>query len=164
MKTLTLIRHATANNKLVSQQDSERTLSEWGHIQAENIAKQLQLRNSLPDYLLCSPTRRTLQTATILCQTLKLDPYLLQTDNVLYSGDVEKILSRLCGLTTEQHVFVVGHNPNMTELAHRLCHATKTIILPPAGVISLEFAMENWQDLANIPGKLLFFIESHEPS
>lgn len=163
MKTLTLIRHATANNKQTSQQDSERTLNPLGQLQAKNIAEQLKQKDFLPEYLLCSPAKRTLQTATVLCQTLQLSTQLIKTDNTLYSGDVEEILTHIGCLTTPKRLCVIGHNPNLSWLAHYLCHATKSINLPPAGVIGLEFEIKSWDELAKIPGKLLFFIEpSHE--
>jgi phosphohistidine phosphatase len=165
MKTLILIRHATANNTRVSQQDRARNLSELGRFQAQAIAKQLKQKRCLPDYLLCSPTHRTLQTATLLCHTLQLNPDLIKINDTLYSGDTEAILATLCCVKTAQQLFVVGHNPNLSWLAHLLCNSTKTITLPPAGVIGLEFAIENWCELAKIQGRLLFFIEpNHESS
>lgn len=164
MKTLILIRHATANNKKFAQLDSDRNLNELGHFQAENIAKQLQQKNYLPDYLLCSPSKRTRETATILCQTLKLNVDLIELDNTLYSGNVEQILSTLSTLTEISQLFIIGHNPILSCLAHRLCSASKKIILPPAGVIGLEFAIKSWVELSKTTqGKLLFFFEpNHE--
>jgi phosphohistidine phosphatase len=165
MKTLVLIRHAMANNKQVSQHDSMRTLNELGELQAKNIAEQLKKRNYLPDYLLCSPAKRTLQTATILLHTLKLNPALIEIDNTLYSGDPEEILSSLCILTKPKQLFVIGHNPILSELAHRLCSFTKTIILPPAGAIAIELPINSWDELIKTQqGRLLFFIEpDHGP-
>ena len=164
MKTLTLIRHATANNKRVSQQDNARNLSELGRFQAQDIAKQLKQKNCLPDYLLCSPANRTLQTATLLCHTLQLNPELIKISDILYSGDTNDILNALHEVTTAQRLFIVGHNPHLSWLAHRVCSGTKTINLPPAGVISLEFDIENWSELTEAQGRLLFFIEPHHES
>jgi phosphohistidine phosphatase len=167
MKTLILIRHATADNEKISQPDSDRNLNELGQLQAKSIAEQLQQKNCLPDYLLCSPANRTRQTATILCQTLKLNPdALLSIDEILYSGSLEQILSTLCDLTiASERLFVIGHNPNLSWLAHRLCSASNTITLPPAGVIGLEFAIKSWQELSKAQGRLLFFLEpNHESS
>ncbi len=166
MKTLILIRHATADNKKIAQPDSDRNLNVLGQFQAKNIAAQLQQKNCLPDYLFCSPTKRTRQTAAISCQTFKSNfDGLLKTDNTLYTGSLEEILSNLCDLTTSsERLFVIGHNPNLSWLAHHLCSASKKIILPPAGVIGLEFAIESWQELSSTQGRLLFFIEPHHES
>jgi len=159
MKTLTLIRHATANNRQISQADSERSLSEIGRLEARNIAQQLQKRGGLPDYLLCSPTKRTRQTAAILCQTLHLSSRIIHVDDILYSGDLEAILSCLQGLKMAQQLFVIGHNPNISHLAHCLCKASQGIMLPPAGVICLEFSTISWNTLSQVLGRLLFFTE-----
>lgn len=164
MKTLILIRHATANNIRITQHDNTRNLSELGKLQAKNIAAQLKQKNCLPDYLICSPTNRTRETATLLCQTLAINPYLIKINDILYSGDTEDILNTLCCVTTAQALFVVGHNPHLSELAHLLCNTTKTIMLPPAGVIGLEFEIENWHALTKAQGRLLFFIEPNNES
>ena len=51
----------------------------------------------------------------------------------------------------------------ISGLAHKLCPSTKSIILPTAGVISLNFNIIKWSDLPAKQGKLLFFIEpQHE--
>ncbi|BBB15856.1 putative phosphohistidine phosphatase SixA [Candidatus Rickettsiella viridis] len=204
MKTLTLIRHATANDARASQPDSARNLSELGRFQAEDIAKQLyskqwdcrqgaakesnhnvynihedcepsgntvenssaksiNQKNCLPDYLLCSPANRTLQTATLLCHTLQLNPDIIKVNEILYSGDTDDILSALHGVDSQQ-LCVVGHNPHLSWLAHLLCNSTKTITLPPAGVISLAFEIEDWSELTKAQGRLLFFIEPHHES
>lgn len=165
MKTLTLIRHATANNKKISQQDKDRSLNELGLFQAKNIALQLKKNRCLPDYILCSPTKRTIQTASIICETLQLN-LSLKTDNIIYTGNLDDILNLICCLTTPQQLFVVGHNPNLSYLAHHLCNTAIKMdglpnLLPPTGAVSLEFNMENWNELEKTPGKLLFFIKPH---
>ena len=166
MKTLTLIRHASANNKRVSEQDNARNLSELGKFQAQDIAKQLKQKNCLPDYLLCSPANRTLQTAMLLCHFLQLHPDFIKISDILYTGDANDILSALPGVDSQQ-LFIIGHNPHLSWLAHLLCNSTKTINLPPAGIISLAFEIEDWSELTKAQGRLLFFIEPrpyHESS
>ena len=167
MKTLTLFRHATANNKQLLQHDSDRKLSELGQLQAKSVAMQLRQKNCFPDYIICSPTKRTMKTATILCDLLQLNPP-FKTDNTIYTGDLEEILAILSCLRTPCHLFLVGHNPIISCLAHELCNAATKMhlpnFLPPAGVVSLEFDMENWDELEKTKGKLLFFIKpDHEP-
>lgn len=159
MKKLILIRHANANDKSIAQQDDVRNLSALGKFQAQNVATHLKNKNCLPDYLLCSPSNRTIQTATLLCNILQFDPNVIKESDILYSGDTEDILNALLRVPTTQHLWVVGHNPCLTSLAHRLCADTKTIVLPPAGTIGLEFEIENWSELSKTQGRLLFFIE-----
>jgi phosphohistidine phosphatase len=158
MKTLVLIRHAAAADKKISQADSDRSLTTIGQRQAKHIAKQLKAKNCLPEHLICSPAKRTLQTALVVCHVLKLSPHVLEIDNSFYSGDVETILNRLhdC-LTSINLLCVVGHNPTLTYLAHQLCAETQTIILPLAGIIALRFEIKNWYELPKKQGNLMFF-------
>jgi phosphohistidine phosphatase len=159
MKNLTLIRHAATHTQQVFECDKDRNLTERGHHQVENIAQQLQEMKCFPDHLLCSPARRTMQTATLLCEKLKINPTTINLNTTLYAGDIEDILESLYSLTLYRQVFLIGHNPILSGLAHKLCSITKSIILPTAGVISLGFDIKSWDDLLIQQGKLLFFIE-----
>ncbi len=163
MRNLTLIRHASANLQQAYQSDKDRCITDMGRQQIENIAEQLQKKGGFPDYLLCSPAMRAVQTAEILCQKLKINPKVINLNAKLYSGDLKDILCTLCTPNTSRQFFLIGHNPNLSYLAHKLCPATQSIILPAAGVISFRFDIKNWDDLLTTQGELLFFIEpSHE--
>ncbi|MFM2323051.1 MAG: putative phosphohistidine phosphatase SixA [Pseudomonadota bacterium] len=163
MRYLTLIRHALANQQQAYQSDKERSITQMGRQQIENIAVQLQKKACFPDYFLCSPALRTVQTAEILCQKLNIDPKVINLNSELYSGDLKDILCALCAVNTSQQFFLIGHNPTLSCLAHALCPDTQSITLPTAGVISLKFNIKNWDDLLTTQGELLFFMEpAHE--
>ncbi|MGC1854339.1 MAG: histidine phosphatase family protein [Candidatus Aquirickettsiella sp.] len=159
MKNLTLIRHAETNPQQIFESDKDRILTQRGLHQIENIAKQLKEKKCIPDFLLCSSARRAIQTAQLLCEKLEINPKLIKINPILYSSNIEDILKSFLSLNLSQHAFIVGHNPTLTSLAHRLCPTTKSIILPTAGVISLAFDTLTWDDLLIKQGKLLFFIE-----
>ena len=113
--------------------------------------------------ILCSPAKRAIQTAQLLCEKLEINPKLINLNPILYSGDTEAILKSFSSLDLSQHAFIIGHNPTLSSLAHRLCPTTKFIILPTAGIISLSFDIITWDDLLTKQGKLLFYIEpKHE--
>lgn len=113
--------------------------------------------------ILCSPAKRAVQTAQLLCKKLEINPKLINLSPILYSGDTEAILKSISSQNLSNHVFIIGHNPTLSCLAHKLCPSTNSIILPTAGVISLSFDIINWDDLLTQQGKLLFFIEpKHE--
>lgn len=163
MKNLTLIRHAETHPQQFLESDKDRVLTQIGHHQVENIAKQLKEKNCLPDCLLCSPAKRAIQTTQLLCEKLEINPKLIKMSPILYPGDIEGILQSFFLLYSSQQAFIIGHNPTMSDLAHKLCPTTKSIILPTAGVISLNFDIISWDDLLTKQGKLLFFIEpQHE--
>lgn len=159
MKNLTLIRHAEAEPQQFLEADRDRKLTKKGLYQIEAIAKQLEEKKCLPDYLACSPAKRVIQTAQLICKNLKINSKLINLSPVLYSGNTEDILKLISSLNLSQHIFIIGHNPTLSCLAHKLCPMTKSIILPTAGVISLDFDIGNRNDLFTKPGRLRFFIE-----
>ena len=171
MKNLTLIRHAETYPQQFFESDKDRNLTQRGLYQIENIAKQLKekkyfsgdIDNSSEKIIFCSPAKRAIQTAQLLCEKLEINSKLIHLNPILYSGDTEDILELFSSLNVSQHAFIIGHNPTLSSLAHRLCPTTKSIILPTAGVISLGFDIITWNDLLIKQGKLLFFIEpKHE--
>lgn len=163
MKNLTFIRHAETYPQQIFESDKDRALTPFGLRQIENIANQLIEKKFLPDYLVCSPATRAIQTAQLLCKKLKINPRLLKISPILYSGDIKTILQDFFLLNLAQQAFIIGHNPILSCLAHKLCLATKSIILPPAGIISINFDIEKWDDLLTKQGTLLFCIEpGHE--
>lgn len=163
MKNLILIRHADTHPQQPVQDDKQRQLTSKGHHQIKNIAQQLKELECFPDYLLCSPAKRAIQTSKILCQQLNIDSALIHTDSRLYRGELVDILPTLRSCTARK-LFIIGHNPTISSLAHLLCSATKPIIFPTAGVISLEFNIEDWSNLSVDQGKLIFFIKPSDES
>lgn len=159
MKNLTLIRHAEAQPQQFFESDKDRKLTEKGLYQIEIVANQLKEKKCLPDYLLCSPAKRTLQTAQLICNRLKINPKLIILNSILYTGNAEDITKLISSLNLTQQAFIIGHNPTLSCLAQKLCPATQSIILPTAGIVSLQFDIENWDDLLTKQGRLLFFIE-----
>ena len=159
MKNLTLIRHAEAEPQQFFEKDKDRRLTQKGLYQIDAIANQLKEKKCLPDYLLCSPAERTLQTAQLICKNLEINSKLIVLNPILYSGDDEDIIQLVSPLNLFQHIFIIGHNPTLSCLAHKLCPMTKSIILPTAGAISLHFDSANWDYLLTKQGRFLFFIE-----
>lgn len=159
MKNLTLIRHAEAEPQQFLEKDKDRRLTQTGLDQIDAIANQLKEKKCSPDYLLCSPAKRALQTAQLICKNLKINSKLIVLNPMLYSGDDEDIIKLVGSLHLFQHIFIIGHNPTLSCLAQKLCPMTKSIILPTAGVISLYFDSANWDNLLTTQGRLLFFIE-----
>jgi phosphohistidine phosphatase len=54
-------------------------------------------------------------------------------------------------------IFVVGHNPQVTDMANMLIdeHISK---IPTMGVVAIEFDMERWSEIEHMKGKMDFFI------
>ena len=117
----------------------------------------MQLRSVKPDLILASCSLRTQETADKLADKLEFEgpKYYLQE---LYLAQIEKLKETL--LVQEEHfntIFVVGHNPQITDFANTLTdeHISK---IPTLGVVAIDFDIDEWSELEEAQGKIDFFI------
>jgi phosphohistidine phosphatase len=121
MKTLFLIRHAKSSWDDTALPDKDRPLSDRGRRDAPKMGKRLAKRDVKPDLILSSPARRALTTAEIIAKKLDYKRKNIVVADRLYSGAVHDLLNVVQKLGDKlQRVMLFGHNPELTELAHRL--------------------------------------------
>src|SRR5471030_1095380 len=97
MKRLTLVRHAHAKVQDPPITDFERPLSRRGRSEAKATALQLLEQELVPDLMIASPARRTLQTAEILARELHVADRHLREDESLYLAAADGILNVIRG-------------------------------------------------------------------
>jgi len=76
----------------------------------------------------------------------------------LYYTDTETLKQILMLQESEfDNIFVVGHNPQITDMANMLIdeHISK---IPTTGVVAIKFDIERWSEIAQKKGKMDFFI------
>lgn len=157
MKTLYLIRHAKSDWTNASSSDVERELSKKGLSDINTIGSYLSLRGICPDLILSSCALRTQQTADLLAKKINFNAkkhYLKE----LYLTSPESIMDIIMIQDDSiKEMFIVGHNPQLTELCNILIdeHISK---LPTLGVVAIEFDIESWEELEYKKGKIGFFI------
>ncbi len=117
----------------------------------------MRLRGVQPDLILASCSQRTQDTATRLAEKLEFDGpmYYLQE---LYLTRTEILKETL--LMQEKNfetIFVIGHNPQMTDFANLLTdeHISK---IPAMGVVAINFDIDEWSELEKTRGEIDFFI------
>ena len=153
-RQLILLRHAQAASQL-SVEDRERPLTEKGQRQANQMA------GVLAQYALCefevyvSPSKRTLQTAQIICQYHAIPSQQIKVVAELYDASVETLLSVLQSTPdTIRKLWVIGHNPSLTEVLFRLMGPQQATAAPldlkPASVAVLTIS-GSWQALQHVP-------------
>jgi len=152
-----LIRHAKSSWKDIDASDFERGLTKKGRKHIETIGSYLKLRGVLPDHILSSCAVRTQETADLLAKKLEYDG---QTEYLqeLYFTDTETLKEILLMQDdTFDTVFVMGHNPQITDMANMLIdeHISK---IPTMGVVAINFETDSWNELMHTEGKLDFFI------
>jgi phosphohistidine phosphatase len=120
MKQLLLLRHAKSDWSTQCS-DINRPLNPRGDANARLLGKWLQKNpDSHPDYILCSPAKRALETVQIAMKSLSPRLSVYNHDR-LYLASVTDILKILATVDNRyQRVLLVGHNPGFEQLLNWL--------------------------------------------
>jgi phosphohistidine phosphatase len=107
-------RHAEAEDAAPGESDLERELTRHGHEQARRIAR--WLHGLLPAELriVCSPARRTLQTAQPLARAIET------VEAVGPGASVAQVLDAIEWPRAKRPVLLVGHQPTLGHLISSL--------------------------------------------
>lgn len=157
MKTLYLIRHAKAEDKVPGQSDFDRDLATKGKQDAQIMGKKQRIQGVEPDLILSSPAPRALNTARQFAEAMGYPEDQIQTDQKLYEAGYEHIMERLYQLDDRyETVMLFGHNPAISEVVIEISRE-KGDILPTAGIAGFAFNVEHWHDIA--PDNAYFWVQ-----
>jgi len=121
MKTLFLVRHAKSSRDDPSLPDRERPLDDRGKRDAPKMGKRLAKRDAKLDLLVSSPALRALTTAKLIADEMGYKRNDIVVDDRLYASSPDDLLAVIRALDNKLgRVMLVGHNPEFTDLAHRL--------------------------------------------
>ena len=148
MKTLFLIRHAKSSWDDPALPDKDRPLGNRGRRDARKMGKRLAKRDVKPDLILSSPARRALTTAEIIAKKLDYKRKNIVVEDRLYSGAVHDLLNVVQKLGDKlERVMLFGHNPELTEFAHRL--SSEITHMPTCAVAKFPFKAKSWSHIDN---------------
>ena len=148
MKTLFLVRHAKSSWDDPSLDDRERPLAERGWRDLAKMARRLARREVLPDLILSSPALRARTTAEAMARALGYRRGDIRLEEQLYACPADDLLAVIHGLDDGcKRVMLVGHNPELAELARRL--AEEIARLPTCAVAELRFDTDTWLDVGH---------------
>src|SRR5947199_3845490 len=126
-----------------SPREVELGRSDRGRRDVPKIGKRLTKRDVKPDLILSSPARRALTTAEIIAKKLDYKRKDIVVDDRLYAGAVHSLLDVIHGLGDRlERVILFGHNPELTELAHRL--SGEITHMPTCAVAEFTFGAKSW--------------------
>lgn len=155
-KLLLLARHAEAELPSAMQADADRDLTNRGLAGAARLGVRLQELGFRPDYVVCSPARRTHHTANLLSERLDFDLEAVVTTPLLLEPPMRGYLQTLNELEERwAQVLLVAHNPNVSYLAEFLTQSPVGS-LPPAGLVAIEFSDLPWAAVSGGTGKVLW--------
>ena len=154
-RTLFLIRHAKSRWDDVALPDMERPLADRGKRDAPMMGKRLAKRQVKPDLILSSPALRALSTAEIIANELDYKAKDIVVDDRLYATDAEALLGVVGELSDKlKCVMLFGHNPELTDLAHRL--SKEVALMPTCAVAQFTFESKSWSTIGAVkPAKVV---------
>jgi phosphohistidine phosphatase len=148
------MRHAKSSWKDASMDDRARPLSKRGEKDAPRMGKHLLEKHLVPEIILASPAKRTLDTAQLVAEKSEFEGEIRQIES-LYMGEPQAYLEELARLDNRYNtVLVIGHNPGLESLLQILADTMES--LPTASVAVVELPIDNWADVnASLRGKLV---------
>lgn len=145
MRTLLLMRHAKSSWREAKTPDHDRPLNARGERAAPYMGRLLRDRGIGFDRLLTSSAVRALETAKAVAFETRFDGPLDITSR-LYLAEPDAYLDALEDFApSARRVLVVGHNPGLSELVHRLTGFSEE--LSTAAIAHLEFPIDEWREL-----------------
>lgn len=156
-KLLYLIRHAKSSWDDPSLRDHDRPLNKRGKRDAPLMANVLKKKGIKPDLIYSSTAERALEFAKVIAEILDFKKKKIVSTKDLYMADVKEMLGILRSVEdSAKTVFMVSHNPYITEFANSLCNYNLDNI-PTSGVFCIEFDVKKWKDIDLGKGKFVSF-------
>jgi phosphohistidine phosphatase len=159
MKSLFILRHAKALADAPDGQDISRALSDRGKRDAERVGKTLRKLELIPDLILCSPAVRTRETLEAVLDKLRTpQPIATNFDDAIYDATGGALVHVIRHVESSDSVLLVGHNPGLEELLARLISPNGGVHIPlsTASLAAIEFPIDDWDDVVEQAGELLF--------
>lgn len=169
MRRLMLLRHAKTESDAPSGEDIDRRLDQRGHEDAATIGHWLAQHRLHADHVLVSTAVRARQTWDVVEPLLSAVAKPSQVAHLaeLYLAEPSDILRaiRQAAAKDSHPLMVIGHNPGLHELALGLVAdgdkaGRKALAgnLPTSGLVIIDFAIENWNEVSFQAGRLEQFV------
>jgi phosphohistidine phosphatase len=162
MKTLYLIRHATAEDGSSSSmfRDVDRELTPSGIIEAARMAKHLESKQHSTGLIVSSKANRAAETAKIMAEQWHIDADAIQFNDNLYGGGPRAYLAVLNSLDEKvSSVAIVGHNPDISFFGEYLTRDETGGQMRKAGVLILSFKNQMWAEISNKTGDVVTYFD-----
>jgi phosphohistidine phosphatase len=157
MKKIYLIRHAKSSWKEAGLSDFDRTLNKRGKRDVEFMAKRLKSFGVLPDLIISSPAKRAKTTAKEIAKIIGYDKDKIEYIDSLYESSYQTYRYILDSLSSQiDSVFIVAHNPTITEVGEILSGAILTN-MPTCSIVCIEFDVDDFKKIKEGEGKIIFF-------
>ena len=142
MLELYLIRHGVAAERGKEwPDDSKRPLTADGIARLRKAARGLNELGVGFDQIVTSPLVRTRQTADVFAEELKDHPPIATSDALAPAGSSASVIQEITRHVRKARVALVGHEPNLGELAAQLIGARAPLEFKKGGICRIDFDM-----------------------
>jgi phosphohistidine phosphatase len=137
---LYLIRHGLAADRGDEYpDDSKRPLTSDGIAQLRKEARALDAFGIGFDHIITSPLVRTRQSADVFAEHLKSKPAVSNSDALAPAGTPAAVMQEVGKHARKGRVALVGHEPNLGELAARLIGARSPLDFKKGAICRIDF-------------------------
>jgi len=157
VKKIYLIRHAKSSWSEEGMSDYERPLNKRGKKDLPFMAARLKEFGIKPDLILSSSAKRAQKSAKTIAEIIGYGMDNITYDESLYDSSYTSYRYLLDSLDDRlDSIFIVAHNPTLTEVGERLSGAILTNI-PTCSIVCIEFDVKSFQNIEEGSGKIIFF-------
>ena len=157
-RTLVLIRHAKSSWANPLQSDFDRPLNDRGEHDAPMMGERLKKLGVVVDCIVSSSAKRAKQTAKKVADGLGFNK-----DGIIYADKlyhcISSVFVEVIQATPDdvKTLFVVAHNPGITDFANELSDKFRIDNMPTCAVVAAEIEAEEWSDFLNAAKKVTLF-------
>ncbi len=157
MKTLYLLRHAKSSWDFEDLSDHDRPLNKRGRHDAPLMGRELASHEISPDLIISSSAVRALTTASLVAKELEYDTENIVINEAIYGAGKEELLTIIRQTPdTIYSLLLVGHNPEITELAN-LLSPEHIANMSTAAVVGIRFSCESWSEITQENAALVLY-------
>lgn len=140
-----LMRHGEATYN--SSSDFERLLTNIGVSEVKNSASVSKKFGFKPEKILCSPAKRTKQTALNYCNHLNIPNTIIQYIKEFYYKDADFYFNEILAIVNSCNtLLVIGHNPPISEIANYFS-SDQSILMNTGDLFVVSFDTQNWSEI-----------------
>jgi len=113
-----------------------------------------------PDVIIASNAKRTKQTAKRIAEAVGYDTSLIKWEEKLYHCIPSVFEETLYELDNDvKTVFIVAHNPGITEFVNQLSPSFNIDNMPTCGIVAVSMDMKEWNQFATTAKRKVFLFD-----
>lgn len=146
-RQIVLIRHAKSSWNNPGQSDFDRPLNERGKEDAPEMGRRLKEAGIVPDLIVSSTAKRAQQTARLIADGVGYSITDIESRNELYQAPPSVFENIILSLDNKfETVFLIAHNPGITEFADSLDPNYSINHMPTCTTVGIRIDADEWSD------------------